>query len=161
MEQPARSAAAVIISPFWATTSLPSRMIVTVSVVASSAMWTPSILDVHEELVAEHADARHDRAWDRRAERADRCLPRRPRQAGRDVVTDVGEQVDVGLAPLSLLDAQQDLLEPATALATRRALPARLAVKELGQPVGRPDHARGVIHGDDGPRTEHGAEVAL
>src|SRR4051794_40949420 len=108
----------MIISPFWATTSLPSRMMVTVSVSVgcSVAIRTCSIFDVHEELVAEHADARHDRAWDRRAERADRCLPRRPRQPGRDVVTDVSEQVDIGLAPLALLDAQQDLLEPATAL---------------------------------------------
>ena len=36
-----------------------------------------------------------------------------PRHAGRQVVADVHEQVDVRLAPVAVLDAPQDLLEPA------------------------------------------------
>src|SRR5579859_26440 len=119
MYTPARSAAAMIISPAYASTSLPSRTIFTVS-----SGWLPAIragafLDVHHELVAEHPHGRHDRARDRRAERADRRLPGRPRETRGDVVAHVQQEVEVGLATLSLLDASQHLLEPAGALATR------------------------------------------
>src|SRR4051812_33063284 len=109
----------MISSPFLASISLPSRVNFTVS---SMAMRTCSVFDVHEEFVAEHADGGHDGAGDGWSQRTDRRLPRWPRQAGSDVVTDVEQQVEIGVPALSLLDAQEHLLQPAAAFAARRAL---------------------------------------
>src|SRR5438309_709203 len=119
----------------------------TVILIGSGAKRAPAVFDVDEELVAEHLDAGDDRGGDRRAQHADRRLLGRPAQAGRDVVADVEQQVEVGLAALAQLEAAEDLVEPAPALAARRALPARLPVKEPGDAPGGPDHAGRVVHG--------------
>ena len=84
----------------------------------------------------------------------------RPRHPGGQVVADVHEQVEVRLAPVAVLDAAQDLLQPAAALATRRALAARLAPEEAGDPPGGPHHAGGVVHDHDRARAEHGPGLA-
>src|SRR2546423_560482 len=107
-------------SPLVASISLPSSVMVTSSSLV--AIRTGPVFDVDEELVAEHADGRHDGARNRRPERADRRLPRRPRQARRDVVTDIEQEIEVGVTTLTLLDAAQDLLEPSTPLPARGAL---------------------------------------
>src|SRR3954451_15176091 len=133
---PARSAAAMIISPGLASTALPSTVIVIVSGFDSvvSLIRATTILDVDEELVAEHPEGGHDRRRDRRAERADRRHVgrplRRPLDAGADVVAHVHEQLEVLHAAVAGLDAVHDLVEPRRALATGRALPARLAGEE-------------------------------
>src|SRR3954466_15300839 len=155
----------MISSPLRASTSRPSTLVVTTS--AWSAMCASvrregagTVLDVHEELVAEQADGRHDRAGDGRPERADGGLLRRPAEAGGDVVEHVDQQVEVGLAALAGLDAVHDLLGPAAALTAWRALAARLAVEELAEPPRRPHDAGRVVHGHDGPRPKHGAGLA-
>src|SRR5688500_10394323 len=111
----------MIISPGLASTALPSTVMFTTSVLlAVSVIRARPVLDVHEELVAEHAERRHDRGRDRRAEEADRGHRRRPGErplhAGHDVVAHVDEQVEVLHAACALLDAVHHLLEPAAAL---------------------------------------------
>ena len=59
-------------------------------------------------------------------------------EPGGDVVAHVEQQVEVLFAALARLDALHDLLQPARALAARRALPARLPGEELGDAPGRP-----------------------
>src|SRR5678815_594021 len=94
---------------------------------ASSDM---SDLDVSLELVAEPMDGRDDRRHRRGPERADGGLSRGPRQPRTDVVGHVEQQVDVFGTPVPVDDPLEHLLEPRTTLATRRALPARLAREE-------------------------------
>src|SRR5580704_10026649 len=103
MNVPARSAAAMSISPLTAVTSRPSRVNVTSSAggAAGSAMGTAPLLDVHEELVAEHLDGRGDRRRDRRPQDADGRLLGRPAEPGRDVVGGVEQEVEILLAPLT------------------------------------------------------------
>src|SRR5580658_8256453 len=132
MYTPARSAAAMIISPLSACTERPSRVMVTLSGGGLGGKGARPFLDVDQELVAEHPHPRHDGARDRRAERADRRLLRRPRQARGNVVTGVEQQVQVGLAAPAGLDALQDLLQPPRPLPARGALPAGLLVEEPG-----------------------------
>src|ERR1700722_18217046 len=145
MYVPARSAAAMSSSPFLAVTSRPSsvkvcvpsslpldaRASVGLPVLAVSVKGTPPFLHVHQELVAEHADARRDGRRDRRSENADGGLLRRPGHAGRDVVAQVHEEVQIFLAPVAILNSVHDPLQPARALAAGRALAARLAGEEL------------------------------
>src|SRR5262245_24613337 len=83
--------------------------------------------DVRLELVPEALDGRRDRRHRARAERTDRGLLGRPRDAGADVVGDVHQQVEVLGPAVAVEDALEDLLQPAGALAARRALAARLA----------------------------------
>src|ERR1700733_9215572 len=157
----------MISSPFVAVTSRPSR--VKVRPVSAAAAWSPfavsvkgapPFLDVHEELVAEHADARGDGRRDGRPEHADRRLLRRPGHARRDVVAQVHEEIEIFLATGAALNSEQDALEPSRALPARGALAARLAREELRDPPGGADRAGGRVHDDDGPRAEHGAGVA-
>src|SRR5664280_639480 len=167
MNVPARSAAAISSSPLRAWTVRPSRVNSTSSAGASSGVpsglvdWSligaVPLLDVDQELVAEHGDGRADRGRDGRTQDADRGLLRRPGQPGRDVVAGVEQEVEVLLAALAPLDALHDPLEPARSLAARRALPARLTGEELGDPPGRPDGAGAVVHDDDRARAQHGA----
>src|ERR1700761_9643481 len=128
-------------SPLVAVTSRPSSVKVIsslgaspapASVLAVSVKGAPPFLDVDQELVAEHADTRGDRRGDGRAEHADGRLLGRPGHAGRDVAAQVHEKVQIFLAPVAILNSPHDALEPARALAARRALPARLAGEELG-----------------------------
>src|SRR5580704_1705185 len=140
MKVPARSAAAMSISPLRAVTSRPSRVKVTVSTgapstpvatdgpvpaeelsreaVVGSLIGAALVFDVHEELVAEHLDGRGDGRGDGGAEHADGGLLGRPGQAGSDVVARIEEEVEVLLAAVARLDAGHDALEPARALAT-------------------------------------------
>src|SRR4051812_48298226 len=96
-------------SPGWASMSLPS--IVTVTVVffgapAASDMQRlrgsvddgPTVLDVVLELVPEQLDGGGERRGRRRAEYADRRLPRWPGEPGADVVGHVEQQVEVARA---------------------------------------------------------------
>src|ERR1700722_19729157 len=136
MYVPARSAAAISSSPFLALTSRPSRVKVCVPsslasgasasvgvfVFAVSVKGTPPFLHVHQELVAEHADARRDGRRDRRPEHADSCLLRGPGHTGRDVVAQVHEEVQIFLAPVAVLNSVHDALQPARALSAGRAL---------------------------------------
>src|SRR5579875_1346927 len=115
--------------------------------------------DVGEVLVPEHADAGRDGGRDGRAQDADRGLRRRPRHAGRDVVADVHQQVEVLGAPLARLDALHDLLDPAPALPARRALPAGLAVEEADDAPRGPHDAGRLVHGGDRPGPGHGADL--
>src|SRR5580692_11042454 len=93
-------------SPFVAVTVRPSSVKVSFSSdvakcgsrLSVSVKGAPPFFDVHEELVAEHADPRGDRRRDRWAEDADRRLLRRPGHAGRDVVAEVHEKVQIFLA---------------------------------------------------------------
>src|ERR1700677_4532286 len=180
MKVPARSAAAMSISPFRPLTSRPSRVKDTVSTGASAASeatgWSEvavatvvspfggvncsligaaSLLDVDQELVGEHLDGRPDRRGDRRPEHADGGLLGWPRQTGGDVVAGVEEEVKILLPAVAGLDALHDLLQPAGSLATGGALAARLPEEELGDPPGRPYRAGVVVHDHDRPRPEH------
>src|SRR5580704_15963615 len=172
MNVPACSAAAIRNWPAGAVTSRPSMVKVTdapastlgampwCDVTTGSAMRTAPFLDVHEEVVAKHPDPRRDRRRDGRPQDADRRLLRRPRHPRGQVVAHVHEEVDVRLAPVTVLDAPQDLLQPSAPLTTRRALATRLAPEEAGDPPRGAHHARGVVHHDDGPRPEHRPGVA-
>ena len=62
---------------------------------AGSLIGAAPLLDVDEELVAEHLDGRADRRRDGRAEHADGGLLGGPGQAGGDVVAGVEQQVEV------------------------------------------------------------------
>src|SRR3954467_1651305 len=143
------------ISPGLASKTLPSTVIL-----IGSAKRAPAVLDVDQELVAEHLDAGHDRGRDRWAEHADGGLLRRPAQPRGDVVAHVEQQVQVRLAALAQLDAAQDLVEPAPALPARRALPAGLAGEEAGDAPRSADHAGGVVHRHHGSGPEHGTGLA-
>src|SRR3954463_2288619 len=83
MYVPPRSAAAMIISPGLASMTFPSTVIF-----MGSAKRAPAVLDVDEELVAEHLDAGDDGGGDGGPEDADGGLLGRPAQAGGDVVAE-------------------------------------------------------------------------
>src|SRR3546814_3373587 len=85
---------------------------------------------VGDELVLEAHDRRGDRRDRRGAERADGGLLRRPGDPGADVVAHVEQQADVFRAAVAVEHAAHDLLEPARALAARRALAAALPRSE-------------------------------
>src|SRR5438477_940731 len=164
MYTPPRSAAAMTISPAWATTSLPSTVMVTVSV-ATSTKRTPPFLDVHHELVAEQAQRRHHGRRDRRTERADRGHVGRPLgrpgDVRRDVVADVHEEVEVLRATVAGLEAPHDLLEPSAPLATRGALAARFPVEETHQTPRCAHRARRVVEDDDRAGSHHRSALRL
>src|SRR3974390_2241683 len=157
MKVPDRSAAAMSSSPLWARAGRPSRVNSTggasgmaVAGVAAgvalavataaaeeeggSAIGARTLFDVDEELVTEQLDARADRRGDRGPEHADGRLLGGPGQPGRDVVARVEQEIEVLLATVPGLDALQDPLQPARALAAWRALAAGLAREELGDP---------------------------
>src|SRR5687767_5348730 len=158
MYVPLRSAASITSSPGLASIGLP----LTVTSTVSEGAWTSDTghlvrlghvglaADRHrrlggatavgDELVAEPHDRGRDRGHGARPERADRGLPRRPGDAGADVVADVEQQGDVVRSAMPVEDPTQHLLEPGGALAARRALAARLAREE-------PDHAPARLHG--------------
>src|SRR5688572_19288523 len=100
MYVPARSAAAMIISPARASTDRPSTVIVSRSgLVDASAKGTRTFLDVDQELVAEHPEGGDDGRRDRGAKRADRghvrWPARRPLNTGGDVVAHVHQEVEI------------------------------------------------------------------
>src|SRR5271155_566536 len=117
-------------SPGLAVTVRPSRLkassLDSCSVLAVSVKGASPFLDVHEELVAEHADARRDGRRDGGSQHADGRLLRRPGHAGGDVVAQVHEKVQIFLAPVAVLNSEQDALQPARPFAAGRALAARL-----------------------------------
>src|SRR5580692_9045227 len=142
-------------SPFLALTSRPSSVKVCVpSSLASAASasvgllvllvsvkGTPSFLHVHQELVAEHADAGRDGRRDRRPEDADGRLLGGPGHTGRDIVAQVHEEIQIFLAPVAILNSVHDTPKPARPLAAGRTLDARLAGEELGDAPGGANHA--------------------
>src|SRR5579875_2691160 len=135
----------MIISPGRPRASRPSSMKATVSAPAAagsapvsgrptcpgalegSANGAPPLFDVEPELVSEHRQGGVDRRGDGGAEHADGGLLGRPLQTGRDVVADVQQEVHVLLAPLAVLDAPHDPLQPTRSLPARGALAARFA----------------------------------
>src|SRR5688572_30532037 len=130
----------------FASTGTPFTVTVTVDFAGAScsvsATWAPPLFDVKEVLVAEALQRGHDRPRRRLAEGTDGRPLGRPRQAGVDVVRDVGQQLEVLLAAGARLDATHRLLEPARALAARRALAAALVREEPNQ-VPRGAHGAG------------------
>src|SRR5687767_13191105 len=103
-----------------------------------SYVRTPALGDVLLELGPEHLEGGDDGDRRRWAEEADRRHLVGPGQTGRDVLRHVVKQVEVLLAAHTLLDAPHHLLEPAGALAARRALAARLHAVEAGHAPGGP-----------------------
>src|SRR6516162_3432333 len=75
-----------------------------------SVKGAPPFLDVHQELVAEHADARGDGGRNGGAEHADRRLLGRPCHPGGDVVAQVHEEVQILLAAVAVLNPEHDAL---------------------------------------------------
>src|SRR5664280_3212709 len=108
MKVPARSAAAMSSSPLGAVTSRPSRVKVTISRGSASAssgvtgslIGASPLLDVDQELVAEHLDGRADGRGDGPPEHADGGLLGRPREPRGAVVAGVEQQVEVLLLSL-------------------------------------------------------------
>src|SRR5687768_12578993 len=126
----------MITSPGRASTSRPSMVIFKPVVVsfAVSVKGALPVLDVDQELVAEHAEGRDIGRGYRRAQRTDRGhggreLDRELNSRG-DVVAHVHQQVEVLHAAGAVLDAVHDLLEPTAALPTRRALATGLVREE-------------------------------
>src|SRR5688500_3225796 len=69
------------------------------------------------------------------AEHRPRCsVTERADRVARDAVRDAGEQLKVVGLAAAIGDAARDLLEPAGALAARRALATRLVGEELHDP---------------------------
>src|SRR5580698_11568859 len=118
-------------SPGAASIDRPFTVIVTVERM-TSVMRAPTIGHVLHEVVTEHLDRRVHRGRDGRTQHADRRLLGRPGEARRDVVTEVEEEVDVLHATAAVFDAVHRALDPAGTLATRGALAAGFARKELG-----------------------------
>src|SRR5262245_43601070 len=73
---------------------------------------------------------------------------------------DVLEHREVVLAALAALDAREDLVEPAGALAALRALPARLVAEEVRDDAARAHHAGVLVHHHDAARAEHRLPLA-
>src|SRR2546423_14195691 len=107
---------------------------------------------IPEELV-QADDGRHGR----RAQWADRGLGEGGVEAGRGVVADVEEAVEVGVAALAVLNAVEDLLAPPGAFPAGGALAAALVGEELGQPQRHPHRAGVLVVDHDRPRPEHDA----
>src|ERR1035437_7731039 len=144
MKVPARSAAAMIISPLRPATWRPSRVKVTASSLeVGSLIRAASLFDVDQELVAEHLDGRADRRGDRGAEDADGGLLGRPGEPGGDVVAHIEQQVEVLLASPSRFDPHHHLEQPARPFPAWGALVARLPGEELGD-APRGPHRTGV-----------------
>src|SRR5487761_871487 len=101
MKTPASSAAAMRNCPARAVTGFPSSVISTVApstargatpwweVTSGSAMRTAPVLDVDQELVAEHADTRGDGGGNGGTQNADGGLLRRPAHSWGEVVAHV------------------------------------------------------------------------
>src|SRR5674476_961742 len=172
MNVPARSAAAINISPLRAVTCRPSRVNVTCpsatsggtvwagsAVVARSTIGTAPLLDVDEELIPEHLDGRSDGRRDGGPQHADGGLLGWPGQPGGDVVADIEQEVEVVFPAVAGLDPLHDLLQPTGALPARRALPARLPGEELGDPPRRPNRTGVVVHHHNRAGPEHGART--
>src|SRR5439155_12850528 len=81
-----------------------------------------ALLHVLEDLVAEERVEADDGGDGGRAQRADRGLGEGGVETRADVVAHVEEEVEVGVAPLAVLDAVEDLLDPARPLPAGRAL---------------------------------------
>src|ERR1700691_6208940 len=117
-------------SPGAASTLRPFTEIVTVDF--TSVKGASSLVDVLDELVAEHRDRRVHRRGNRRTEHADGRLLRRPGESRGDVVAEIEQQVEVFHAAATVFQAIHRALDPTGSFAARRALPARLTRKELG-----------------------------
>src|SRR3954467_11078854 len=115
--------------------------------------------DVRLELMPEPADRGRDGRHGRGAQRTDRRLAGRPVDARTDVVADVEEHVDVFGSSLTVDDAREDLLEPARAFATWRALAARLLGEEAHDAVTGLHDVGVFVHDDDRTRTQHRARL--
>src|SRR5436309_698662 len=82
-----------------------------------------AFLDVRDELLAPVLEVARDRIDGEVAQRTER--------APENLAANRLEQLDVALLPMTVFDPLQDLHHPARALATRRALAARLVLVEL------------------------------
>src|SRR5688572_11452263 len=70
------------------------------------------------------------------------------------------EHRQVVLAPLTALDALEDLVQPAGALAALRALAARLVAEEVRDDAARAHHAGVLVHHHDAAGAQHGLALA-
>src|SRR3954453_7124690 len=105
-----------------------------------------ALVDVRLELAAELAQVALHRIDGEVAERA-----QRPPQ---DARADALDQVEIRVLATAVLDLLQELDEPARALATRRALAARLVHVELLRPERELHHAAPLVDHHHGRRTE-------
>src|SRR5579859_1317909 len=92
-----------------------------------------TVFRVLDELVPE--------VLDRRLDRADRAVAERAERAAENVVADVEQLVQVGVAALAMFQRVEQLDDPVGALAARRAFAARLVLVELHPAQRRPDDA--------------------
>src|SRR5215469_8375307 len=98
---------------------------------------TTALAQMLDVLVPEVLDRRGNRRLDRVAEGAE-CT------AG-DVVADIEQLRQVGLAALTDLQLLEELNDPVAALPARRALAARLVLIKLGPAERNADHAGGLV----------------
>src|SRR5512139_3172707 len=133
----------MIIAPLRALTGTPSTSMLTRSSLIPSCRAAArlddavAVLDVMLELVPEVSDETLHRPRGRVAERAD--------GVAFDVVGDADQQVHVFHAALAGEDAPQRAVQPAGALAARRALAARLHVVEARQALEHPHHVGRIV----------------
>ena len=74
-----------------------------------------------------------------------------------DVAGHAVELVDVLRTALAVLEAVHQAIQPARTLAARCALATALVRVEIRQALEAAHRAAGLVHDDDGPRTQHGA----
>src|SRR5690606_27143352 len=104
------------------------------------------------ELVAEAADAPADGPRGGVGEGADR--------PALHLVADLLEEVEVAGVALALVEAREELVEPAGAVAAGRALPARLVPVEVGDAAGPRHHVRVLVEEADAGGADGGAGLA-
>src|SRR5512135_383061 len=137
----------MIMAPLRALTGTPSTSMLTRSSLMPSCRAAArlddavAVLDVVLELVPEMPDETLHGPRRRVAERAD--------GVALDVVGDADQHVDVFRAALPCQDPLERAVEPAGALAARRALPARFRPVEPRQPLEDAHHVGGLVHDDD------------
>src|ERR1700693_584290 len=94
---------------------------------------------------------------DRGDARADRAVSERAERPAEDVVADVEQLVQVGVAALAALERVEQLDDPVRALAAWRALAAGLVLVELHPAQGGADHAGRLVEDLQRPGAQHRA----
>src|SRR5262245_31584356 len=106
-----------------------------------AAVRAAALVDVRLELVPVLVDVAPDRPDREVAERAER--------PALDAVADPAQEVEIGMLRLAGLDLLEQADHPASPLAARRALAARLVHVELLGPQRELHHAGAVVDDDD------------
>src|SRR5512139_1240519 len=137
----------MIMAPLRALTGTPSTSMLTSSSLIPSCRAAArlddavAVLDVVLELVPEMSDEALHGPRRRVAERAD--------SVSLDVVGDAHQHIHVFLAALARQDPRERAVEPAGALAARRALAAGLHVIEAREALEHAHHVGGLVHDDN------------